>query len=327
MRDIAARVNVSLNTVSLSLMDSELVHPDTKARVMQAVQELGYRPNITAQNLRRGAVRTIGIMIPDTHNFHFWDIVEGVQEEAYQNGYGVVLANTDLNRERELETLRGLLERRYDGVILATTYSEYAPQEMRSLIQQGGAVVAMGRTWEGADRVAYVRHDAAYRVLDHLYELGHRQIGLVMGVARPELAGERLHAYEKFVADRQLANLIEHCGPTLPEAIEATDRLLQRTPRPTAIVSVNDFLALGVYRSLGLHGCHIPDDVSVAAFDNTHVAPYLFPSLTSVDFGGREIGRISVQLVIQRLADHKRPQQIVEVPPTLIVRESTAPPR
>jgi LacI family transcriptional regulator len=326
MRDVAKRVNVSVNTVSLSLQDSNLVHADTKARVLQAVQELGYRPNVMAQNLRRGTVHAIGIMIPDVSNFHFWDIVNGAHDEAYRNGYGVVLAHTSLNSERELETLRGLIERRYDGVILATTYSEQAPVEMRTLIRQGGAVVTLGRTWAGADRVSYFREETAYLLLDHLYEIGHRRIGLLLGVARKGLASERLEAYQNFVQKYNLPSIIEFCGPTIPDSMEATARLMQHTPRPTAIISVNDYLAVGVYRSLGLMGLKIPHDVSVAGFDNTHVAESLFPSLTSVDVGGSDIGRVSVQLLLQRLADPTRPQQSVEMPARLVLRESTAPP-
>jgi DNA-binding LacI/PurR family transcriptional regulator len=326
MRDVAKQAGVSINTVSLTLQDSDLVHPDTKDRVLSAVQELGYRPNVMAQNFRRGVVGTIGIMIPDVHNVHFWDIVDGTHDEAYQNGYGVVLAHTSLNRERELEVLRGLTERRYDGVILAQTHSEQSPIELRELIQHGGAVVTLGRTWEGADRVEYFREDTAHVLLDHLYELGHRHIGLVMGVARKNLALERLHAYQHLVEKHQLVSMIEHCGPTVPDSVEATNSLLQYHPRPTAIISVNDQLAMGVYRSLGLHGLRIPEDISVAGFDNTHIAENLYPSLTSVDVGGRQIGKISVQLLLQRLADPKRPQQIVEIPARLVPRESTAVP-
>lgn len=326
MRDVAERANVSINTVSLSLQDSELVQPYTKARVLSAAKELGYRPNVMAQNLRRGVVHTIGIMIPDVHNVHFWDIVDGAHDEAYQNDYGMVLAHTSLNREREIEFLRGLTERRYDGVILAQTYSEQSPIELNTLIQQGGAVVTLGRTWDGADRVEYFREDTAHVLLDHLYELGHRHIGFVMGVARKELAQERLVAYQDFVAQHQLVSMIEFCGPTVPESTEATNRLLQYRPRPTAIISVNDHLAMGVYRSLGLHGLRIPEDVSVAGFDNTLIGENLYPSLTSVDVGGREIGRISVQLLLQRLTDPKRPQQIVQIPARLVPRESTAAP-
>jgi DNA-binding LacI/PurR family transcriptional regulator len=326
MRDVAKQAGVSINTVSLTLKDSDLVHPDTKARVLSTVQELGYRPNVIAQNLRRGVVGTIGIMIPDVHNVHFWDIVDGAHDEAYQNGYGVVLAHTSLNRERELEVLRGLTERRYDGVILAQTHSEQSPPELHDLIQQGRAVVTLGRTWEGADRVEYFREDTAHVLLDHLYELGHRRVGLVMGVARKNLALERLLAYQHFVEKYQLVSIIEHCGPTVPDSVEATNRLLKHRSRPSAIVSVNDHLALGVYRSIGLHGLRIPEDVSVAGFDNTHFAENLYPSLTSVDVGGPEIGKVSVRLLLERLADPKRPQQIVEIPARLIPRESTAAP-
>ncbi len=327
IRDVAQRVNVSINTVSLALQDSDLVHADTKARVLHTAQEMGYRPNVIAQNLRRGVVNKIGIMIPDVHNFHFWDIVEGTHNEAYQNGYGVEITHTSLDPEREVETLRGLIERRYDGVILATTHSVQSPIEMRSLIQRGGAVVTLGRTWDGADRVLYFQEKTADVLLNHLYELGHRHIGLVMGVAHKQIAEERLIAYQHFVKKYQLLSMIEYCGPTIPESTEATNRLLQYQPRPTAIISVNDYLAMGVYRSLGLNGLRIPDDISVAGFDNTHVGENLYPSLTSVDVGGQEIGRISVQLLIARLTDPKRPQQIIETTARLVQRESTAAPR
>jgi len=327
MRDVAKQANVSINTVSLALQDSELVHVDTKTRVLSAVQEMGYRPNVMAQNLRRGVVNTIGIMIPDVNNFHFWDIVDGTHDEANQNGYGVVLTHTSLNREQEIETLRGLIERRYDGVILATTYSEQSPIEMQKLIASGGAIVTLGHTWDGADRVVYFQEATANLLLQHLYDLGHRHIALVMGIARKGMAQERLDAYQRFVTKHDLVSMIEHCGPTVAECTEATNRLLQNQPRPTAIISVNDYLALGVYRSLGLHGLRIPEDVSVAGFDNTHMTENLYPTLTSVDVGGREIGRTSVELIVKRLINPKRPQQIVEMPSKLVVRESTAPPR
>jgi len=326
MRDIAKRVNVSINTVSLALQNSELVHPETKARVLEAVQELGYAPNVMAQNLRRGVVHAIGVMIPDTNNFHFWDIVEGVQDEAYKNGYGVVLTNTRLNRERELETLRGLLENRYSGVVLATTYSEQFPAEMDNLLRLGGAVVTLGRTWKGADRISYFREDAAEMLLEHLYALGHRHIGFVLGVAKEGLAHERLVAYQNFIAERNLVPLLEKCGPTIPDSITATKRLLSNHPRPTAIMAVNDYLALGVYRAIGEHGLKIPDDISVAGFDNTMIAENLYPSLTSVDVGGWQIGSMAARLLFERIADPKRPQQIVEMPARLFARESTAPP-
>lgn len=327
MRDVAELANVSVNTVSLTLQDSDRVHADTKIAVLNAVQELGYRPNILAQNLRRGVVGTIGIMIPDVRNAHFWDIVEGTHDEAYQHGYGVVLTHTRLDQEQEIKFLRGLIERRYNGVILAQTYSEESPIEILSLIQHGGAVVTLGRTWEGADRVKYFQDNTADILLDYLYSLGHRRIGLVMGVARKELAQERLLAYQQFTKQYQLPSMIEYCGPTVPESVEATMRLLQNDPIPTVIISVNDHLAMGVYRGIGLHGLRIPDDVSVASFDNTHIAENLFPSLTSVDVGGSEIGRVSVQLLIQRLADPNCPQQIVEIPARLVIRESTVPPK
>src|SRR5688500_11532902 len=122
MRDVAEHARVSINTVSLTLKGSSLVHPNTRAAVIEAVEALGYVPNHTAQNLRQGLVRTIGLMLPDLQNPHYWDIAAGVEQEATGHGYGVVIASSNLSAERELASLRGLLERRYDGLILATHF-------------------------------------------------------------------------------------------------------------------------------------------------------------------------------------------------------------
>lgn len=326
MRDVAKRANVSVNTVSLALNNSSRVHPDTKARVLQAVQELGYTPHYAAQQLRRGVSKTIGILIPDLHNFHFWDVVEGVEDEAYRRGFGVVLTNTRLDPNREYAMVRELMASRYDGIILARASSQQPPHDVESVMRNGSFIITLGRTWPGVDGIVYVSEEVRWLLLEHLYRLGHRRIGFVTSVASEGPAIERVNTYTRFITERRLPSMIAPCGPTIPDSIEATKRLLSLDPRPTAIMCVNDYLALGVYRAILERGLRIPEDISVTGFDNTRVGAHLFPALTTVDIGGQRVGREAVRLLVERIADRNAPQQIVEIEAALIERESTAPP-
>lgn len=326
MKDVAKRAHVSVNTVSLALKDSSRVHPETKARVMNAVKELGYTPHFAAQFLRRGMSKTIGIIIPDLHNFHFWDVVEGVEDEAYRHGFSVVLTNTHLDPDREHTTLRELMASRYDGIILARAYSEQAPPDLESAMQNGSCIVTLGRTWPGVDGVVYVSEDVRWMLLEHLYRMGHRRIGFITSGARKGPPNERIKTYNRFTTQYGLPSYIEICGHTIPDSIEATRQLLARAPAPTAIMCVNDYLALGVYRAILERGLRIPNDISVAGFDNTIVGAHLYPALTTVDLGGQQVGREAVRLLVERLRDRSLPPRKIEIRSKLIERESTAPP-
>ncbi|MBZ0298205.1 MAG: LacI family transcriptional regulator [Anaerolineae bacterium] len=328
IRDVAQKAGVGLNTVSLTLKDSDLVRSETKSKVKAAIEELGYVPNVSARNLRRGTVRTIGVMIPDIHNFHYWDIVAGVEDEARHHDYGIVLSNTNLNPQLELDSLRGLLERRYDGLILMATHthSKETPTEVRKLLDQGSAIVTIGSTWREVDKIEPYPLEAGPLLMQHLYNLGHRRIGFVLGVAHQDLASGRLEAYCEFTARHNLPQRIEYCGPTIPDGMAATHRLLDDPARPTAIVTVNDYLAVAAMRTIALRGLCIPADISLAGFDNIPLSQYLTPALTTVDVGGPNRGREAVRLLLERLKDPKRPTQIVKIPASLHVRESTGPP-
>lgn len=327
MREVAELADVSINTVSLTLKNSDQVRPKTREAVMAAVEQLGYVPNAVAQNLRSGSVRTIGILIPDIHNPHYWDIISGVEDEAQKHDSGVVVSSANLDQARERNSLRDLAARRYDGLILATHFSGDVPDgEIGNIFRPNLPVVSLSSTWRNVDRVSYYNDDAGLLLLNHLYELGHRRIGFVAGVARPGLADERINAYFAFTQSHNLPQLFVRCGPTVQEGAEATRSLLAQPDRPTAIISVNDLLALGVLRGVAHAGLRVPDDISVAGFDNTTLADQITPALTSIDVGGAEIGRHAIRLLIERIKNPTMPLKIVELPPRLVVRDSTAPP-
>ncbi len=163
-------------------------------------------------------------------------------------------------------------------------------------------------------------------MMEHLLDLGHRRIGFVFGVAGPPLGQERLLAYQQGLHDAGVmddASLVEHCGVTLEDGYRAAQRLLDHSPRPTAILVINDLLAIGVVRAINERGLRIPDEISVAGFDDIAMTRYLSPPLTTVRVHAEEVGRTAMRLCFERMRDPERPLQSVCVPAELVRRGST----
>jgi LacI family transcriptional regulator len=330
--DVARLAGVSRATVSYVISgrakDDISITEETRQRVLQAIERLGYQPDASAQSLRRGSTRTIGLLIPDLHNPHYWQIVRGVEEEVASQGYDLLFNSTSLNPERERECVRALLRRRIDGLILLLTYPTTLLEEARALIRPRSPLVLLGSAAQDMDTVLPSHGQGATQLMAHLLELGHRRIGLVLGVATPELGADRLAAYQSALHDHGLPvdeTLIERCGSALDDGYQASWRLLQRQPRPTAIVVINDLLAIGALRAAADLGLRVPAEVSVASFDDIEVAAYLCPPLTTVRVNAEEMGTTAARLLFARLHDPERPPQHIRLPAQLVVRGSTGP--
>ncbi len=334
--DVARVAGVSRATVSYVIngrADGRVsTTEETRQRVLLAVEQLDYQPDASAQSLRLGKTGTIGVLIPDMHNPHYWQIVYGVEEEARARGYDLFLSSTALDPDRELGSMRALLQRRIDGLVLLLTFRNPGDEAVAALIRQRSPVVLVGGKDDAPDlSLDVVEPDhgtGAIALMAHLLALGHRRIGLVHGVAAPHLAAERMAAYARMLRAAGVEpdeTLIQRCGPSLPDGYEAALRLLDRSPRPTAIVAINDYLALGVLRAAADRGLRVPADLSVAGFDDIEITPYLCPALTTVRVNAEELGRRALRLVLERIHDAQRPPQHVRIPAALVSRESTGP--
>jgi LacI family transcriptional regulator len=330
--DVARRAGVSRATVSNVLNNrtggSVRISEATRERIRAAAQELGYQPHAAARSLRSGLSGTIGIVIPDACNPHFWAIVRGVEAVAREQGYQLVLAVTGLEPERERESLRALAQRRMDGLLLLLTYPGRLATELEALRLQGGAIVTFGSVLPGKDAVALSYSAGAREVTEHLLQLGHRRIGIIHGVARPALGADRLLGYRRALRGAGLPRdeaLVVHCGPTLAEGLQAALQLLDRVPRPTAILGVNDLMAVAALRAAAERRLSVPRDLSVAGFDDIDLAAYLVPPLTTVRIESEEVGRQAAQLLFRRLKEPALPPQRVDIHARLVVRGSTGP--
>lgn len=330
--DVAKLAGVSRATVSYVINGNTDVpiSPDTKARVLQAVAQLNYAPDARARSLRSGGSNTIGLLIPDLHNPHYWSIVQGVEDSIRDAGYELLLTSTSLDPERESQTLSGLLARRVDALILTLSFLEQSRSNLNVLAENGYPVVTLGNTSFNVDAVVATFRNATAQVMAHLLGLGHTRIGFIFGVGSKDLATNRMAAYKESLTGAGLPidpALIDFSGVRIEDGYQAALRLLQRTPRPTALLVINDWLAIGALRAVNERGLRVPEDISIASFDDTEMAAYLNPPLTSVRSNGQEMGRQAASLALERIQQPRRPIRRVQIEAELILRQSTAPAR
>lgn len=332
--DVARLAKVSTATVSYvvnGLAEGRVpISEETRRRVLEAVQELGYEPDARAQALRSGDTKTIGLIIPDIRNPHFWEYAEGVEQEAHASGYHLLLSSIALDPEYGEDIFKDLSRRRIDGLILASSFigkSEEA-QKILSYLRKRRLPMVEISNYVNIDCVVSDYRAATVEVMAHLLSLSHRRIGLIYGVGAAEPAEDRLQPYQESLQGAGLPvddELIAKCGPTIEDGYQAALQLLQLPSRPTALVAINDLLALGALRAAADLRLHVPTNLSLVGYDDIPMAKYQVPRLTTVSKDAARLGREAVKLLLARLRDPDRSRQEIRSAPRLIIRESTGP--
>lgn len=331
-KDVAQRAGVSRSTVSYVLNDqTELKIPisdETRQRVMDAVAELGYEPDARAQSLRRGTTNIIGVLMPVIQNPFFWQTLSGISSALQEAGYSLHLSHPPLDPQHEDNSVRELVRQRVDGLILLAAAKYLLPGLTDYLREVGRPVVEITATRAEFDHVIHGYSSGTRALMEHLLELGHRQIGFIYGVAQDVQGFDRLLTFRQVLQDAGLSgneSLEVHCGDQLEDAYRAAYSLLDHPDRPTALLVINDMLAVAVMRAAGDLGLTIPGDLSVAGFDDIPFSSYTMPRLTTVSGRAEESGREAVRLLLRRIAKPDLPQQVTTAGIQLIVRESTGP--
>jgi len=317
-RDVARLAGVSQTTVSFVLNEAANVSisQETRTRVRAAVVQLDYHPHDGARSLSRRASRAIGLAIPDADNPHYREIAAGVEQYAESKGYTVVLAITNFDVRRERQALAWLKQQRCDAVIISSVHWADLREEMRLLRSQGHPVTTLGRRDAPLDSVGPPSAVGERLIVEHLAGLGHRHIGYIYGVFSQAAFHERLAAC---LAAQRACGLpvveawVRRCGPTVEDGYRETRALL------------DDHLAIGVLAALHQAGIAVPEQISVASFDNTPLAPYLIPGLTSVDHDARGMGEQAARLSIDRLTLLHGPPLHLDTSARLVARGSTGP--
>ena len=324
--DVAERAGVSKSLVSLAMRGSDQVSASSRAAIMKAAEELGYRPNAAARSLVRRRSSILGVMLSDLHNPFFAEVVDGIDDAAVGTGYRALFTSGRRSARLESEAIETLLELRVDGLIVLAP--AVGPQAAVAAARSAPVVVVSRAT--RSPEIDCVTNDdrlGGERVVDHLGGLGHRHIAHIPGGggagAQPRCTG-----YERAMRRHGLEALIRAVPGAYTEAggARGMEELLAKGVRPSAVFAANDVAAIGAIEVLKSHGLRVPQDISVVGYDNTHISGLYGFNLTTVDQPRFEIGRMAVSLLLERLEGGRTEAKRVVLAPELVVRGSSAPP-
>ncbi|MBL8808093.1 MAG: LacI family DNA-binding transcriptional regulator [Rhodospirillales bacterium] len=323
--DVARIAGVSVATVSRALATPGIVSEETRAKVVAAVQRVGYTPNVAAQNLRARRSRMALVVVPNIENPFFSGILHGIDEALSAAGYGFIVANLGDATEKESRYVDLATAGLVDGVLLLCGHVPQGAQ--RSLDETRLPIVAACEFISGArfPQVEVDNRAAAREAVEYLVGLGHRRIGYVSGPPRNVLDRARRAGYRDAIGE---AAPIEWDGDFTFAAGAAAARAFLAMPerlRPSAIFAANDEMAIGFLKSVHAAGLAVPDDVSVVGFDGIEYAEYCEPSLTTVVQPRRDIGIGAGRLLVDLMEGVPPTPTVVRIPTQLVVRGSTAP--
>ncbi|HET9920192.1 MAG TPA: LacI family DNA-binding transcriptional regulator [Ktedonobacteraceae bacterium] len=326
IKDVAEAAGVSTATVSRVLSNGQHVRPEVRKRVLAAVERLGYRPNLVARSLRSQHSNTLGLVVSDIRNPFFTEVSRAVEDAAYEQGYSVLLCNTDENPEREAIYLNLMRDENVAGVIFSPTRQTLA---RIAALDLNFPIVVIDRAAPGidVDVVLLDNVDAGYRLTTHLLENGYRNIAALCG-EMSTTGRERAAGYEQALLAHNLSPSSEHVKyiqPKIEAGHAATLKLLDAAQPPDAILTTNSQLGAGALQAIRERNLNIPEDIALVTFDETTWASLVQPAITLIAQPTAEIGRTATELLLQRIADPTRSTRLVILKGQLLARASSAP--
>ncbi|MBX3031084.1 MAG: LacI family DNA-binding transcriptional regulator [Chloroflexi bacterium] len=324
--EVARLAQVSVSTVSHVVNGTRPVSDATRARVMDAIAASGYSPNLGARALRRARTDSIGLIVSDTGQPVFADMIRGVEHEARAAGFTLLLANSAEDRELERASVRALRERRVDGLLLAQVSGSDA-RLVESITDDALPLVLIDRlSSPGVDQVG-VENAAPMRALvRHLLELGHRRIALVGGDPVVPTIAERHRGFVEAFAEAGVELdpdlLLTAEGVHQDQSRAAVRRVLRRADRPSALVGAGMVLSMGALQAVGDVGLSIPNDIAFVTFDEPAYADVFRPRLTSAVQPAFDVGRQGMRLLLRRIRQRDAEVRTVRLMPRIVHRES-----
>jgi LacI family transcriptional regulator len=329
--DIALRMGVANSTVSRALRDDPRISARVTREVKRVAAQMGYVPNITARSLRTGQSHMIGLVARDMRDEFCIETVRAVEEACAAHNYGLLLCNADHDAEKEQFYLRVLQQRRADGILILVPASSTAAPYL--WIEPTTPTVLIDTQLEGSPLCAItVDHVlGGYLATRHLLELGHRHIVFLAGPLHLSSSARMVEGYRQAMAEvgippeRQLTVVTKKTE--LADGQTGMLEILRCHPKATAIATVSDWMAMGALDTARKQGRRVPDELSIAGYDDILVARLMSPPLTTITYDRNALGALAVNLLLSDMGEKGHVHRQVILPPSLVVRESTAPPR
>ena len=304
---------------------------ETRQRVLQAMEDLGYVPNILARGLRSGQTKTVGLVVPDNSNPFFAEVARAIEDEGNSNGYSVILCNSDDSAEKENDYINVLISKQIDGVIFISAGGSREILRKLQISKTPFVVIDRGVPGIHADTVMLENQKGGYLATKHLLDLGHTDIACITGPSQYSPSAQRVDGYCKALTESRISpnqDLIIQGDFRMKSGGEAISQLLDLEKPPTAVFVCNDLMAIGAIQVAHSKGLKIPEDMSIVGFDDISLAQAIYPSLTTIAQPIMQIAEKVMSLLIRRIGDQEEATNNFEIEqvlfePTLIIRDST----
>lgn len=305
LKDIAETLGVSQSTVSRAMSGSGRVSSRTRQRVLRAVKQVGYTPNDVARSLRRRNAKTIGILVTDITNPFFSSVIKGAQTACRENGYSVLLANSDEDADIEAEALQLMLEKQVSGLILATTGDGQTQiDRYRALGIPVVFIDNMPDLDTPFDSVSIDNYRASHALTHRLIDKGYRELGIILGPLHQSTGNQRWKGFRDACSEEGIAlrpEWIQQGDFRVEGGRRCMGEILSLPERPLAMVLSNNYLAYGAVDAIRSAGLRIPQDICVVAFDTDDISALTGPSITAMNQPAEEIGSQAARIAIARL--------------------------
>ncbi|WP_276207784.1 LacI family DNA-binding transcriptional regulator [Virgibacillus sp. YIM 98842] len=333
IKDIAKATGVSTSTVSRVIADNPKISSDTKKKVRKAMKEFGYHPNINARNLVVKSTKAIGVIMPSSadkalQNPFFPEVLRGIGSVTHKLQYSMVLSSGQTEDEIFREVERMVYGSQVDGVILL--YSRVNDRVTHFLREEGFPYTIIGKPYEHINETTHVDNDnynAGKEITHLLIEKGHEQIAFIGGSKDLFVTMDREKGYEDALHEAGLEAKKEykiHTEFLKSGGREAVESLLDLKHRPTAIVVSDDLISIGVLGMLEESGINVPEDISLASFNNVYLSEIIRPALTTVDIQIHELGAQSAKALIEKTIDKSEPAKRIIIPYKIVYRDSVS---
>ena len=328
--DIARKLNISPATVSRGLHDHPTISLKTKKRILEMVEELGYRTNHFARNLRQQHTKTIGVIVHELNSNFITSVLAGIEKVTTEAGYDLIIAHSAEDAEKEAANAKNLFNKRVDGLIASLAFDTTNLDHYKPFADKGVPVIFFDRVEQtGKNTVVVIdNYRCGYLATSHLIEQGCTRIAHITSSLKRNVYTQRYKGYMEALSDNQIpfdesllivADLSEQAG------ILSAEKVLTMDPRPDGLFITNDFVAAVCIRTLKEAGIRIPQDMAVVGFNNDVIGKLIEPALTTINYPGIDMGEIAARNLVNHLQGNNNLRQTntIVVRSELIVRQSS----
>ena len=319
--DIADKLNISIATVSRALKDDPVVNKKTKKKIFELAEELGYRSNHFARNLRNQRTDTIGVIVPRLNSYFMSTVIAGIENVANREGYNLIISQSSESAEKEKMSAKTMFNSRVDGLLISLSYDTNDLAHFEQFSKRKIPVIFFDRCEDNHSfsNVLIDNRKAAYEATKHMIEQGCKKIVHVTANLKRNVYVDRFKGYKQALAENNIAFKDEYViigNLSLEAGTEAADTIFKMDPMPDGVLVANDNCAIGCMLTLKQAGIRIPEDIAFVGFNNDPVSKVIEPNLTTINYPGYEMGEVSAR----NLIDHLNGTQSIHSTNTIVLR-------